>query len=181
MSFIWSFSTGGFIEGRLSCWPVEPGTLRITADDGVVSKLLTDDGDGNLVGDGSGTIDYSYGHVAFGLNAPVLSSGTEIKASYDPVEGGCVEDCGKCKTHRLRLNVSPGAITGQTQIAITDAWLRLIKKVKRDVLPSHVELLTDVFEESYRVKVGHRFDMIPGDEEPLDSAGIRAVFDDTSW
>jgi len=58
--------------------PIAPGSVVI-ADD---SNTLTDDKDGNLVGDGSGTIDYDTGAYSFTLTAP---SG-DIVATYGIIE-----------------------------------------------------------------------------------------------
>lgn len=169
------------VKARLDCWPVEPNSVRIESD----GQVLEDDGDGKLIRQGTGTwdgdVDYSYGFLDLDFKAPVPAPGSEIKANYIPVEGGCPEDCSKCVTHRIFLDISPGAITGQSQISITDAWTRLIVKIKRDVLPIHVELFSEAYAESYRVQVGHRFDITAGDTEDLDSEGLRVAFDDTSW
>ena len=182
MSFYWSFSTtGGAIEGRLSCWPVSVGSVVIYAQDGINDKTLTDNGDGTLGGDGFGTVDYDYGYVAFEFSLPAVTPGTEIKADYTPVEGGCAEDCGRCATHYVRLDITPSTISGSDEFTITDAWKRLLEKIRRDILPIHVEILHEVFEEYLVVSVGSRFDIIPADDEALDSEGLRPLWDDTSW
>jgi len=178
MSFYWSFdTTATVISGQLACWPIEPGTVRIAAG----SSVLTDDGSGSLVGDGFGNIDYDHGFVEIGFNLPAPPSGSEVKANYHPAEGGCADDCGKCATHFILLDIVPGSISGTDWEAETNVWERLFDKIKRDLLPSHVEIFYLTFSESYTVSIGHRFDIIPGDEEPLDSDGLRTIFDDTSW
>lgn len=182
MSFYWSFETGGAeLIGRLACWPIVPGSLVVTAIDGLNDKALTDNGDGTLSGDGSGTVDYDYGHVSIIFSTPLPVSSTQIKADYDPVEGGCAEDCGKCKTHYVRLDISPAAISGQSELSIQDAWARLFHKIERDILPIHVEILFLLLSESYVMSIGYRHDIIPGDSEPLDTIGLRPLLDDTSW
>jgi len=165
------------VSGRFQCWPIEPNSIRITCD----TKVVTDDGDGSFTGDGTGTIDYDYGFFELEFSAPPPATGTDILAAYEPVEGGCADDCNKCKTHFLRLDITPGSISGQSQISISDAWTRLFTKINRDVKPIHVEFVTEDYEESYALSIGSRFDIIPGDEQPLDSEGFRVILDDTSW
>ncbi len=177
MSFIWGFWTSGSsFTGRLACWPLEPGSVRISSGD----KVLTDDGLGALSGSGTGTVDYSYGVIQIDFTVPLPSSGTPIYANYEPVEGGCYEQCGKCATNKLRLDLTPGAITGQDQLTITEAWARLIAKIERDVLPAHVELILDTFEEDFVWSIGYHFDIIEVDSIPLET-GLRLEFDSTAW
>ena len=179
MTFYWTFSTvgGALLSGRFNCWPVEPGSIRITCG----SKVVTDDGDGFFIGDGSGPVDYDYGFFDLEFDPPSPPSGTPVVAAYEPVEGGCVDDCNKCKTHKLRLDITPGSIAGQDQISISDAWTRLFTKINRDVKPIHVEFITEDFVENYQLSIGSKFDVIPADEEPLDTGGIHVLLDDTSW
>ena len=182
MSIEWSFWTSGTsLVARLACWPIVPGSLRVTIDDGVVSKSIVDDGDGTLSGDGGGTIDYDYGYVGLDISTPLPESGTNILAKYEPVEGGCAEDCSRCATHYLRLDITPGTITGSDDFTIADAWERLFEKINRDVKPIHVEILPEQFDESFIVSIAFRFDIIPADEEIVDTGGFHSIFDDTSW
>lgn len=182
MPFVWSFSTyGAPIAGRLSCWPIVPGSITIRSTDGPITKILTDNGDGTLSGDGGGLVDYDYGWIELDFTTPLPSSGTEILADYEPAEGGCVSDCAKCATHYLRLDITPGTISGSDEFTLSDAWSRLFKKLRRDVKPIHVEFLSEFFEEYFLVSIGFRFDIIPSDEEVMDTAGFHTEFDDTSW
>lgn len=182
MSFEWIFWTSGnAFTARLRCAPIVPGTLYIKAHDGTNDKDVYDDGVGNLIGDGSGTVDYGYGVVNCDFTLPLPVSGTEMLASYDPLEGGCYDVCGACPTNKIRLDLSPAAISGQGEMAISVAWNRLMTKIRRDVLPIHVEILTELFEEYYILHVGHRFDLIAADTEELDMHGIHLVFDSTEW
>jgi len=172
MPFFWSFHTAGTYEARLNCWPVEPNSVVITCD----GKTLTDDGDGNLVGDGDGTIDYSYGLITINFNAPYPTPGSQIIAKYDPVEGGCYLLCNKCATHRIRLEITPGAISGDGEQAIEEHWKKLYKKLFY-VKPKHVEFEPFRYEEEYDVSLGHRFDVIEGDVENLDTNGFHVIID----
>lgn len=182
MSFFWSFSTiGGGIEGRLTCWPIEPGSVVITIQDGINDKTIVDDGDGTFSGDGHGTIDYDYGFIEIEPSTPYPVSGTDILADYTPVEGGCVDDCGRCATHYIKLDITPGTISGSDDFTLSDAWRRLFEKIRRDILPIHVEILHETFSESYLVSIGYRFDATPADEEVVDATGLRPLWDDTSW
>lgn len=185
MTFTWTFTTGSqsLFVGRLSCWPIIPGTIIITAQDGnpAHDKVLQDNGEGILYGDGEGAIDYSYGLIELDFTIPLPDPGTEIKASYKPREGGCSDSCGKCATNKIQLNLSPASISGQGDLAIADAWQRLFDKIERDVLPYHVELIHDEYRENYIWSLAHRFDIIPGDAEPLDTGGLHLVFDSTDW
>jgi len=62
----------------LSSTPVIPDTLQITSG----SFSLQDDGNGNLTGDGSGTIGYGSGFLKFSVNGS-LSDGLDIVAFYE--------------------------------------------------------------------------------------------------
>ena len=183
MSFTWEFTTGedAFLQ-QLSCAPVVPGTLVILCRDGVNDKELSDDGDGNITGDGVGVIDYDTGWVAFDFYSPSPASGTPITADYDPVEGGCTDGgCGKCLTNYVKLSVTPNTISGSDQFTLQDAFNRLFEKIERDILPAHVSILREVIEESYSVNIVYRFDIVPGDEYDLDVSGLHVLLDDTSW
>ena len=160
-------------SGKLKYAPVKPGSVRIECE----SYVLTDDFDGNLTGDGTGTIDYSYGHIDVYFS-PSPSSGSVVSVNYDPIEGGCNS---RCLTHHIRLDITPGTITGSAEFSILDALTRLFEKIRRDVMPIHVDLLVERSEEYCVLSIGHRFDIIEGDTEPLDEEGIRVVCDDTSW
>jgi len=183
MSINWKFSTiGQAFSGRINCWPLKPGTFSITASFGGITKILTDDGNGLLIGDGTGTIDYDYGHFGIDFSVPVPPAGTELKATYEPVEGGCLELCGKCATHYLRLEITPGDISGSDDYTISDAWQRLFVKLERDVKPIHVEFMPEIIGEHLVVNIGRRFDIIPADIEPVDSSlGIMVILDETLW
>jgi hypothetical protein len=153
----------------------------VTAKDGINDKEIVDDGAGNLSGDGLGRIDYDYGFIEIDFTSPSPVSGTQVEASYDSVEGGCAEDCSRCATHYVELDVTPGTISGSSGFTIVDAWRRLFEKLERDVKPIHVEFWNDVFSEYLRVNIGARFDIIPGDEVPLDTHLLRPILDDSSW
>jgi hypothetical protein len=182
MAFIWEFNTtGDSITGRVACWPIVPGSLRLTIDDGINPKIIDDNGDGTLGNGGTGTIDYSSGYFGVDLTDPQPLTGTDILASYDPVEGGCADDCGKCATHYLRLDVVPDTITGSHDFTIVDACKRLFEKIRRDVKPIHVEILPETFTEYFVLSIGRRFDIIESDEEELDAHGIQIILNDTSW
>jgi len=74
-------------SGTLSNIPIVEGGLSIS--DG--TQVLSDDGNGNLTGDGSGTIDYTTGEYSATFNtAP--TSGATISASYKSRTGITSED-----------------------------------------------------------------------------------------
>jgi hypothetical protein len=182
MSFEFSFSTmSASFNGKLKCAPVEPGTVEITITDGLITRTLTDNGLGVLVGDGEGVIDYSYGLVEFIVYDPLTENDTPILATYTPIEGGCYDLCSKCPTNKIKLELTPAAIAGQDEISIHDAYARLIKKIQSDVLPFHVEILSDSFSEEYTLEVGRRFDLIPADSIELDKHGMRLILDSGEW
>jgi hypothetical protein len=62
--------------------PVQPSSLVLTYDIGMDTYTITDDGQGNLEGDGTGTIDYNSGRVRVRLNQ-TPASGTAISAAYN--------------------------------------------------------------------------------------------------
>jgi hypothetical protein len=83
----------------LSSTPVIPDTLQIT----IGNLSIHDDGNGNLTGDGSGTVDYQTGFLKFSVNGS-LPDGATIIASYEkdvqefsytvsspPIEAGTVQ------------------------------------------------------------------------------------------
>jgi hypothetical protein len=146
-------------------------------------RTLTDNGDETLSGDGTGTVDYSYGLITaeFGDSDPEYLDGAVVTVDYGSVEGGCAEDCGSCKTHKLRLDINPDTIAGSDDFTIVDAFNRLIEKIERDIKPIHVVISPEIVTESFVLSIGYRFDVIPADEEVLDTSGFHPLFDDTSW
>jgi len=105
--------------GTLSHTPIVPNSVEIT--DG--TQVVTDDGSGNLTGDGTGTIDYSTGDVDVTFNNPPVP-GDDIKASYsygDAIGTGNGTD----KTFSGFLShtmIIPGSVvvTDGTQIVVDD-------------------------------------------------------------
>ena len=179
---VWSdFKTPPAVFTQLQCSPIVPGSLIIVANDGINDKTLTDNGDGELTGDGTGLISYDYGYVGFEFTDPQPSSGTQILADYDSAEGGCYLDCVKCLTNYVKLSVTPGEISGSDQFTIVDAWSRLFEKIKRDILPIHVRIWPELIDEFYSANIVYRFDLVDGDEEVLDTTGLHAILDDSSW
>ena len=151
------------ISGFLRCAPVTPGTVSIHHP----LATLVDDGVGNLIGDGAGAIDYRTGEYAAKINPG--NSGDPIVADYMPQEGGC--QCGSCKTHYFRLIVVPGSEINRNQIAVTDAFKRLIDKINK-VTPIHAKWLPLVLSESVEVQVTTLFDLTPADVVILDGTGL---------
>lgn len=169
------------LDIRLLCYPVTPGSVIITINDGINDKTITDDGDGNLSGDASGTVDYSFGFIDGIIDSPLPLEDTEIESTYDSIEGGCASLCGGCVTHYLRLDITPGSISGSDSFTLSDAWARLFEKINRDIKPIHVDLLSDVFEEEFLLNIGYRFDNIESDADIVDESGFRPIADDESW
>lgn len=70
--------------GNLSYLPVKPGTVKFTGDVGGTALEITDDGNGNLIGDigaGTNTIDYVSG--AFDLDfSSAIDAGDPVNAQY---------------------------------------------------------------------------------------------------
>jgi hypothetical protein len=60
--------SAGPFNGTLTCFPLVPGMLTITDAD---VQVVTDNGDGTLGGDGTGTIDYETGVYAVTFTDPV--------------------------------------------------------------------------------------------------------------
>ena len=71
---------------------IKPGSVTIKYKSNDVLKTLTDQGNGLLNGDGSGSVYYATGELGFILNA-LPDSGTEIEISYQQgeVAGGVVD------------------------------------------------------------------------------------------
>jgi hypothetical protein len=151
------------IELSMECAPVEPGSVFVYASDDINSAELTDNGDGTLSGDGSGSINYDHGAIFIVLDPPYPAPGTQVLSDYVSVEGGC--DCGdKCFSHKIDLVISPGSISGASEIALGDAWRRMIKKIETYVLPIYVDILIRIIEEEYSVAVP-----------------VSVILDDPSW
>lgn len=157
----------------LKCSPSEPST--IDGSIGVVS--FTDNGSGVLSsvhGDFiSGTIDYGWGYIEILLDG---SYSNTPQISYDSVVGGCVDTCRKCKTHRLKLQITPGAIGGQDELTISEAFQRLYQKLGVStgdgVIPIHVELFQVDVAGEITISIGHRYDILEGDLHTVDT-GLR--------
>lgn len=65
--------------------PSRVQNILITASNTLGSTLnVTDDGNGNLIGDGIGTIDYSTGEISIIFNTPV-AQGIPIQIQYNPM------------------------------------------------------------------------------------------------
>ncbi len=60
---------------------IEPGSISITWDDDGTAKTATDNSDGTLTGDASGTISYAAGEILF-TPASIPVSGTEYSVTY---------------------------------------------------------------------------------------------------
>jgi len=148
---------------RFGCAPMALGSLSIVMPDATV---LLDDVTGQFVGHPESTIDYGWGYATVTI-AGIGHPATDARGSYDSVEGGCVENCVKCKTHRLRLQVTPGDIGGQNQLTISEAFQRLYKKLGEvsgnGVIPVHVELEQLKTEVSAVLSIGYHYDVLPAD------------------
>lgn len=72
--------------------PVLPGSVVI-ANNNAVAQEVTDDGEGNLIGDGSGTINYKTGEVSVSLTtAPAAGKTVLISHKTRPI-GVNVQEC----------------------------------------------------------------------------------------
>jgi hypothetical protein len=152
---------------RLGHPPVRKSTVSVR----VGPILATDDGLEGMTGTDvlSGTIDYGWGYIDMLLNGPHSEAPL---ATYNSRVGGCPTTAAKCKTHRLRLDVVPGAdIAGQSDLTISEAFSRLYGKFE-DTRPIHVEFAFDDLEASAILNLGHHFDILSSDEVPADT-GVR--------
>jgi len=73
------------VETTLEYAPIEPGSVVISASGGV-GTLLEDAGNGKLVGDGEGTIDYVTGDIEFTLESTTFYGTVEVTCTYDYFE-----------------------------------------------------------------------------------------------
>jgi hypothetical protein len=79
----WPFNTSGESSLEAGVKAIEPGGLTISWNDGT-ARVVTDDGAGNLVGYGTGTVNYAKG--TFRLSPTTLPApGTAINVSVDAV------------------------------------------------------------------------------------------------
>jgi hypothetical protein len=154
---------------RLNCSPAAPGTIVLTFRKfSGATFTVTDDGLGGWNGGYAGTIDYGWGY----LTLTTLATDTYLYSRYESVTGGCVETCGRCLTHRLRLQITPGTIGGQDKLTITDAFQRLYEKLGElsgdGVIPVHVELEQITISDTAYWSLAYRYDIIPADVLPAD-------------
>jgi hypothetical protein len=157
---------------RLDCYPIEPGTIKLNFDDGASGYTLTDDSLGELVGAKvvSSSIDYGWGYLTFTISS---TTDTFVDAEYTSVAGGCVDSCLQCKTHRLKIVITPGDIAGQSELTITDAFERLFKKLGAygkgtGVIPVHVELGFVEHDDVEYLSIGYRYDGMAAEETVTD-------------
>jgi len=68
----------GPYSGTVACAPVLPGSVTITDEYG---QFVTDDGNGNLTGDGSGTINYVTGAITVTFSS-IVYSGMPIRVAW---------------------------------------------------------------------------------------------------
>lgn len=105
-------------DGEMSLEPgskaIEPGALEITWSHSG-TKTVTDDGEGNLVGDGTGTVDYSQGTIR--LSPTVLPPhGTQINLSLAAAKAkttasSALSSAGPVKTFTFGVsNIKPGTV-----------------------------------------------------------------------
>lgn len=62
-------------------YPIKPSSVVITWQSGGVSKTATDDGNGNLTGDGTGTVSYATGQISL-KPAAMIDAGGEFATDY---------------------------------------------------------------------------------------------------
>jgi hypothetical protein len=155
---------------RFGCYPIEPGTITIQLRRFAGPFVaVTDDGVGGWNGGIEGSIDYGWGYAT--LVYPEVNA-TYISSSYDSVVGGCPESCVKCKTHRLRLRITPGDIGGQDELTISEAFQRLYRKLGvltgDGVIPVHVELEQLSISGVATISIGYRYDVLEADAYTVD-------------
>ena len=164
---------------RVGCSPVVPETIDVRVRVGANVFTVTDtvdppppvgDGEGHWDAPNTGTLDYGWGY--FTLRYPDPTATLE-NISYESQTGGCTTSCVKCKTHRLRLKVTPGAIAGQTQLSITEAFQRLYRKLGvlsgDGVIPIHVELEQLLISGSVVLSIGYHYDILEADSYVVDA------------
>jgi hypothetical protein len=151
---------------RFGCYPIDPGSISVQFDLGTV----TDDGAGSWNAPAtSGTIDYGWGYATLVYPSALVNY---VNSSYDSVVGGCTASCVKCKTHRLRLRITPGAIGGQDELTISEAYQRLYRKLGiltgDGVIPVHVELEQLSISGTAVISIGYRYDILEADAYTVD-------------
>lgn len=139
--------------------------------------VLVDDGNGLLEGDGYGWIDYRTGKYMIWWS--IGNVGDSVWASYQATEGGCCGvGCLACATHRIRLILTPGPLwntINQNQLSITDAWARLLLKIK-GIIPIHVTIEPIRLTGTWQVEVVALYDIIPADVQPTDTTKLRVYW-----
>jgi len=92
--------------GNLSHTPIEPNTLYIYYTSGGVTKIIQDDGKGNLIGDvdagGTNTINYTTGAYDFTCSS-APDNGTDLTADWQQSEAGPKSQGGVVRGARLYL------------------------------------------------------------------------------
>jgi len=80
-NFYWPLNTSGDVSLEAGAKSIEPGALSMTWNDGTL-RTVTDDGDGNLTGYGTGTVNYARGVVRL-TPTTLPAPGTAISMSVD--------------------------------------------------------------------------------------------------
>ena len=89
--------------------PIKASSVTITWDSSGVTKTMTDDGAGNLTGDGTGFVIYSTGEIAF--------TPTELP---DPAAIPQVEYTQQALTQETFTNVTPDSGTGEATVTLAN-------------------------------------------------------------
>lgn len=86
----------------LSPAPVLPGSVKID-NNNVAAQVLVDDGDGRLVGDGSGTVNYKTGVVAVTFTTAPAAGKTVLVAHKTKPIGVAVSPCDTAEDSSARV------------------------------------------------------------------------------
>jgi hypothetical protein len=110
-------ATAAFSYNPAPFRPIVPGTVSVTSINTTNGAMaLVDDGNNNMTGDGTGTVDYTTGVISVTFNANV-KSGSPVLSSYQFIGEGSKENAaelgltiteiqGQAKERRLRYNFS---------------------------------------------------------------------------
>lgn len=162
-------------------YPISPGTIRIEFENTVtgINFSLTDNGEGdfNDVRVVSSYIDYGWGYIKIRLDDVIYDF---VESDYGSVVGGCPDlPYMRCKTHRIRLRITPGDIAFHDELTITEAFKRLYEKIGAltgsGVVPIHVEIEQLLYSAAGYLSIGHRYDIIPADVEAADTGLVWSV------
>lgn len=102
--------------------PIKKGTLQFDWTSDGVAKSATDDSNGAIVGDGSGTIDYFTGEYELSVDGNIVDPGTSITAQWDRIDGvgGTEASAPGVTATATKAPLKPGSVIVNLNVTLPD-------------------------------------------------------------